>query len=151
MKNSKTIIWAAVLVAVTAVVGIAVSSYAAAGFKGWGGGRGVNFDSEKIAAMKKNSEALNQALENNDYAAWKELIGDRPGAEKITEENFPKLVEAYNLMQAGKYEEARQIKEELGIGFGPGAKMGGFMKERRLQDKNGDGFCDRLDLEAAEN
>ena len=55
------------------------------------------------------------AIQNNDYSAWKEAIGEHPLAETITEENFPKLVEAHNLMQAGNFEEAKEIREALGV------------------------------------
>lgn len=67
----------------------------------------------------KNRQAIMTAIENSDYSAWKEAIGNSPMAEKITEENFAKFVEAHTLRQAGKFDEASQIEEELGI------KMGG--------------------------
>ena len=65
------------------------------------------------------------ALENNDYNAWKEVVGEEcPMIEKITEENFTKLAEAHKLMEDGKFEEARKIREELGLRGGPGMGPG---------------------------
>ena len=78
-----------------------------------------NFDPERQVAIM-------QVMENNDYATWKELMGDKPMAEVITEENFSKLVEVHNLKQAGKYEEAKVLWEELGLDFGKDKK--GFYK-----------------------
>ena len=60
-------------------------------------------------------EAMTKALESGDYQAWKELMGDRPVAEKIPEENFAKFVEMHNLIKEGKLEEAKAIGDELGI------------------------------------
>ena len=73
--------------------------------------------------MAKNMEVAKTALDNNDYTAWLETVGtDSPIAEKITVENFPKLVEAHNLMQAGNFEEARQIRSDLGLNQGHNRK-----------------------------
>jgi hypothetical protein len=75
-------------------------------------------------------------------------MGDKPIAEKITEENFDKLVEAFNLAQKGEWEAAKKIHKELEIPFfGPvkQKKMKDFRKFGR--DVNGDGFCNRADLE----
>ena len=81
-------------------------------------GRGMhgNMMVEKINS--EDHEAIQQALENNDYDAWKNLMGDSPMAEKITADNFSKLVESHKLTQEGKFDEAKQIKEELGLQFG---------------------------------
>lgn len=119
MKNSKIITGAAALVAIIAVAGVAASSFAYGGdlFR-----PGANFS-------PVDRQAAEEALENNDYDSWQELMSGSPMADKIkdkiTEENFNKLAEADGLMKAGKYDEARQIREELGFGFGPGmGKMG---------------------------
>ena len=41
----------------------------------------------------QDSEAVQTAIENNDYDAWKAAIED-----KLTQENFDKLVEQHNTM-----------------------------------------------------
>ncbi|PLX20643.1 hypothetical protein C0584_05380 [Candidatus Parcubacteria bacterium] len=72
-----------------------------------------------------------EAIESGDYEAWKEEVGDTRMSEIIqTEEDFQKLVESHELFEAGDFEEANQIKEDLGLemgmrdGFGKG-RMGG--------------------------
>ncbi|PIR93376.1 hypothetical protein COT99_00925 [Candidatus Falkowbacteria bacterium CG10_big_fil_rev_8_21_14_0_10_43_10] len=74
----------------------------------------------------RQHEAIRSAIENNDYESWKNLMGDNPIAEKITAENFSKLAASHKLMQEGKFEEAKKIREELGLNFG--GKMGRFQK-----------------------
>lgn len=85
---------------------------------GGGLGRGVS---------RESMEAARTAIEKNDYNAWKAAVGDNGIAEKINADNFSKLVEAHKLMQDGKYDEAKTIREELGLG-GAGA-MGGMMRK----------------------
>lgn len=60
-------------------------------------------------------EALEEALANSDYEAWSALMAGHAIARNITAENFPKLVEAYQLMQEGEKEEAQTILQELGV------------------------------------
>lgn len=56
------------------------------------------------------------ALEAGDYSAWQEAVGDNnPFKDKITAENFNRLIEAHNLRM-----EADQIMTELGIDRAPG-------------------------------
>lgn len=80
----------------------------------------------------KNHEAAREAMDAGDYMAWLEAVEGSPIAEKISEENFSKLVEAHNLMQAGDFEGAREIREELGLktgrGFGARGMMHGSLK-----------------------
>lgn len=58
---------------------------------------------------------IQNAIEKGDYEAWKEAMGDRPNAAEVTQEEFVKLQEAHTLAQEGKYDEARQIRESIGI------------------------------------
>jgi len=60
-------------------------------------------------------EAIKEALDNNDYNAWAELVGDRPVAEKINADNFDRLVEMHELMQTGDREGANEIRKELDL------------------------------------
>lgn len=89
----------------------------------------------EIAAIKTAQqvkvEAVNAALASSNYDVWVTAIAALNKKEnsngnantitqKITRENFPKLVEAYNL------EKQLQAKlAELGINNGNGAEMGG--------------------------
>ena len=68
-------------------------------------------------------QSMIEAIDNKDYGAWKELMGDNPVTEKITEENFDKFVQARQLMVEGKYEEAKALREELGLQNKQGFKI----------------------------
>lgn len=84
------------------------------------GRMGKNFDPEK-------REAVMTALDNNDYQAWKEAVGEEHASE-VTEDEFPRLIEAHGLMQEGKekFEQARNIREDIGLKAGPN-----FMKRHK--------------------
>ncbi len=100
------------LVAVAALVGAGIAtatSASAAG--GWGGVRGC--DSER-------HEAIEAALEGNEYDAWKALMGDKPIAQKVTEENFATLVALHEAREEGDIEKVRALREELGLYGGRG-------------------------------
>ncbi len=104
------------------------------GLMGKGGQNRNNLDSETIAQMDTAREAVETALVNNDYEAWKEAVSQLPNSEdllnKITADNFDRLVEAYNLEQQSK-----AILDELdvkglglgGLGHGPGNGGHGMM------------------------
>jgi len=67
----------------------------------------------------ERKEAMVNAVENNDYQAWKELMqGKGKVSEVITEDNFSKFAEMRKLRFEGKIEEADQIRAELGLGLG---------------------------------
>lgn len=73
---------------------------------------------KKPMYSKEERQKIMDALDNNDYQAWREAMAeDSKALEVINEDNFPRLVEAHNLMKEGKskMEEARKIKEELGL------------------------------------
>jgi hypothetical protein len=56
-------------------------------------------------------EAIKSAFESNDYNAWLKAVGkDSKKAEIVTEDKFPQLVKAHNLMK-----EAMEIRAELGL------------------------------------
>jgi len=96
--------------------------------------------------------AMQAALQDKDYQAWQALVGNRPIAQKINQENFAKFAEAWQLAQNGKLDEARVLRQELNLGQGMrqegsgnhlmhrGAKMGGH-----FVDTNHDGLCDNFD------
>lgn len=80
---------------------------------------GPNYSSER-------HEAMEEAFTNNDYQAWKELMGDRGRVTQvINETNFARFAEAHRLAEAGDKDGAKQIFQELGLGLGLGKGMGG--------------------------
>ena len=66
--------------------------------------------------MMEKKEQAREAVKNGDYNAWLEIVGeDSKMAEKINADNFSKLTEMHNLRQEGKHDEAKEIREELGL------------------------------------
>ena len=78
------------------------------GLKGPKDEQGQKMDSETRAK-------LDAAMDAGDYNAWKEIVDDKPIASQVTADNFAKFVEAHNLREEGKHEEAKAIMDELGI------------------------------------
>jgi Spy/CpxP family protein refolding chaperone len=86
-------------------------------------------------------EAMQTALENNDYAAFVTATADAPFADQVDEAFFAKMVEAHTLRQAGDNEGADAIMSELGLpqpgpreGHGPRHNGGMFLKNADLTD-----------------
>lgn len=76
---------------------------------------------------QERHEAMTDAFESNDYASWKELMGNKGRVTQlINEENFSLFAEAHKLALEGKTDEAKAIREELGLGLrnGKGNDMG---------------------------
>ncbi len=117
------------------------------------------------AYSTERHEAMTKTFENKDYNAWKELMADRGRVtEVINEDNFAKFVEARNLANEGKHDEADAIRKELGLrtrdgarmgsGHGKGSRQSGGQKGRgankgmnnggKYVDSDGDGACDNL-------
>jgi len=114
---------AAALVALIAVVGIAGASYA---YQGNPEVQGPNYSPERHKAMETS-------LEEGNYRAWEELMGDRGRvAEVVTEENFAKFAQAHKLVEQGDLEGAREIREELGLN--QGFQRGGLYKNGKGVD-----------------
>lgn len=120
-------------------------------------GGGWNLSEEQKAEMQIRREQMEQAFQNNDYEAWKNLVVSRPKmTDSITEENFSKFAEMHNLMEEGKFEEAKAIRDELGIaglgrGIGRGFQGKGMMRGINkgqngagFIDENNDGICDHM-------
>jgi hypothetical protein len=85
---------------------------------------------------------MTQAFANNDYAAWKKLMGDKGATRVVTQENFSKFTEMHNLMVEGKTDEAAKIREELGLGNGQGHRENRGEGKGQGQGRNGSGFVD---------
>jgi len=80
----------------------------------------AGIDEEALAAVRKAAhaarEAMHQALEDGDYAAFKEAVKDTPLADIITTEaDFELFAEAHELKRSGSEEEAQEIFDNLGL------------------------------------
>jgi hypothetical protein len=65
---------------------------------------------------KETRQAIHEALEAEDYDAFKDAIAGTPLEDVIeTEADFKKFVEAHELKQVGKWPEAKVLLDELGI------------------------------------
>ena len=61
-------------------------------------------------------EAVKEAIENEDFNAFREAVVDTPRADLINSEaDFDKLLEAHELRAAGDREGAKEIMSELGF------------------------------------
>jgi hypothetical protein len=133
MSRKQIISLGAVAVVLVAVIGLSMASYAAQddGFKQENHPR---FNSEEWQERKVEMEAKREvviaAVESGDYQAWLAAVGaDSKLAEIVSEDEFPRLLEAHNLMQQARenMEQARQIKEEIGFP----AKEGKFREGKK--------------------
>ena len=134
--------------AVVAVL-VAVPSFAQG--LGWGA------DKADRPELGERHNQMVQVIESADYGRWKELMGDRPVADKITAENFPQFAEMAQLFHGGDVEAANEIRKGLDLaprGLHSGKMMRGKGMKRqgrgngqgpRFVDANGDGVCDRQD------
>lgn len=82
---------------------------------------------------EERHEAMEKAFETKDFEAWKNLMQERGRVSQvITKDNFAKFAEAHELAEQGKLEEAKKIRQELGLGLrngaGQGMKMGRWSK-----------------------
>jgi hypothetical protein len=70
-------------------------------------------------------EAMMQAMDNNDYQAWNELMAGRGRVSQVVKaDNFARFAEAHRLAQAGDVEGADTIRQELGLRTSDGERMG---------------------------
>ena len=92
------------IVALAMVAVLGVSMVSGFGFKGLG-----NYEMAE-EEIKVQREAVKDAIENEDYEAWQTLMNEKISKmqDKITQENFEKIVEKHNEMS-----EIRELKEEL--------------------------------------
>lgn len=107
---------------------------------------GIDFDTMKDVREATHEyretmrEKVHEALENNDYEAFLEAVQGSPLEDIIdTENEFDQFMEAFDLRQAGDYEGAREIMDELGI-----ERPGGFGHGHGLRDGNGLGQRDQF-------
>lgn len=125
MKTKHFLLGAAALV----LGGVVMTPKLVEAYRGDPNVQGPNYSEER-------HESMIQAFESQDYQAWKELMqGKGRVAEVVTEENFDRFAEAHRLAQEGKVEEARQIRQEMGLGMGSrSGPNGGKRGQGRMGD-----------------
>lgn len=72
-------------------------------------------------------QAIHDAVAHNDYGAFTTAIAGSPFAGTVTEDNFAKLVEAFQLRESGDKKGARTLLQNLGFHGGHHGGMGGMM------------------------
>lgn len=118
-------------VAILSIAGLSLAGFTALSgsafaYRGDPTVKGPNYSEERHQAMTK-------AFESNDYNAWKELMqGKGRVTQVVNEQNFAKFAEAHKLALEGKTEEAKKIREELGLGLRNGAGYGGRGDGQRM-------------------
>jgi len=128
-------------IAVLGIAGAIAVSQGALAYRGNPDQTGPNYSPERHAEMQK-------AFENKDYNAWKSLMNGRGRVTQVVnEQNFLRFAEMHKLMLEKKYDEANEIRKELGLGQGKGQGKGMGMKQgsgrgTNFVDKDGDGNCD---------
>ena len=108
------------ILGVTALVlgGMSIIPNTASAYRGDPNVEGPNCTEERHQEME-------QAFENNDYQAWKNLMQGRGRViQVVNEDNFAQFAEAHRLAEEGKMDEAKQIRQALGLGLGNGAGNG---------------------------
>lgn len=91
----------------------------------------VKLREEKRGNREEEKELVKEAVKNGDYAKFVELTKDKPIAEKITEENFPKLQELFEAK-----EKVRALSEELGLEKIKKGKKGGKKNRKNEYNRN---------------
>lgn len=71
-------------------------------------------DKRDILIQQKNM-AIEEAILNNDYNTWSNLVTDESLKTQINSSNFSQFVQIYRLLQQGKIEEADIIKKQLNL------------------------------------
>jgi hypothetical protein len=98
------------IVGILVTAGIATSALACQGDScQWSG---------KHAFVFKKHVRMERALRNKDYGAWQKVMAGRgQKMEIINKDNFSKLAQIHNFVEAGKFLEADQARRELGLGL----------------------------------
>lgn len=123
-------------IAMVAVLGF--SMVTAQGFGGFGFAKSLT-DEEK-AEMQEQHEAMQKAISQGDYAAWKSLMEERIAKmqSQVTEENFNVVREQHQKMsefrtamqearESGDFSKVKELHKEYGFegkAFGKGMKAG---------------------------
>ena len=129
MKKSTLVLGALALILGGIAVISADSVYA---YRGNPETTGPYYSAERRAEMT-------EAFENLDYDAWRNLKQDKGRVTQlITEENFAQFAEAHQLTLENREAEARELRQELGLGLQDGSGRGeGRMMGRNHRMSNG--------------
>jgi len=113
--NKKILTLSALILGSAVLLGSAKSAFA---YKFDPTVQGPNYSPER-------HESITQALNNNDYNAWKaQMQGKGRVTQVINQGNFAKFAEMHKLSLEGKTQEANQIRTELGLGLRDGSGFG---------------------------
>jgi len=125
MENSNKVLFGSLAVVVMGV--FAVSS--AMAYQGDYSKQGPEYSPERHTAMT-------EAMDNNNYEAWSELMADRGRITQVVNaENFAQFAEARRLAHSGDLEGADAIRQELGIRTSNGEKVGAGYGKRQNRNK----------------
>lgn len=111
--------------------------------------------------MKEKHDSVRDAIESGNYEAFQAATADAPVDIEISEEQFKDLQEVHKLHEAGDFEAARDLAQELGLPFlkkGPAKKFMNtlttdqkeLMKKAHILMKDGDMDAARDLLEEAD-
>lgn len=125
-------------VAIVAILGIGIVSAFGAGKAG--GFMSSSLTADEKAQFQEQRQAMQTAVENQDYSAWKALHEQRIASmqTQLTEENFNRIVERHAEMkevrehmqearETGDFSKVQELKEKYGLGKSNG-------KGRSLQE-----------------
>lgn len=122
------------------------------------GNRSVLTDEQKAAMdarreeIQTKTEAIQTAIENDDYEAWKSLEEEMQAKrvnilDIVNADNFDKFVEMHQLMESKDFEGAKVIAEELGLNNAHGMGIGMGMMDHGMGHGRGmHSFLDQMIL-----
>ena len=83
-----------------------------------------DYSKQGPAYSPERHSAMEEAMDNNNYEMWSELMADRGRiTEVINEDNFARFAEARRLAHSGDLEGADAIRKELGLRTHNGEKV----------------------------
>ena len=77
--------------------------------------KGTRGNAGHLEKMHVQRDQMDEIFANKDFAAWQELMADKPSKSEVTEENFDQMIKMHELRQAGDEEGAKAIADELGL------------------------------------
>lgn len=70
---------------------------------------------QDFEAVATKSLALDNAIENGDYATWRQIVGsDIP---QVNQNNFKQYAAAYKLIEAGRIKRASSLMQDIGARY----------------------------------
>lgn len=133
MKNNNKMenktIYSFVALGIIALLGVSAFVSANTGF-GLGNGIGQDLTDEEKVDIESHREAVKEAIESQDYDLWKSLMEERIESmkEKLTEDNFDKIVE--------RHQQRSETREELKSLMEEARESGDFSEVREYIQEN---------------